>query len=153
MRLPAACLVIFMGQSLSHRPDVHSVETLDTGGRERDQLDLSKMKLTHQTLKSRGKAAMVLVYVNNVLFGKLLESTKLAQQDANNTKEQFASSPDLQSEIMNAIMDALDAHTLMSTQALGSEAVRLGIKDILLNHTSLWESLRAKASNPAETQR
>ena len=32
MRLPAACLVMFMGQPVSHRPDVHSVETLDTGG-------------------------------------------------------------------------------------------------------------------------
>jgi type I restriction enzyme, R subunit len=36
-----------------------------------------------------------LVYVNNVLKGKLLESTTLAQQAANNTKEQFANSPDL----------------------------------------------------------
>lgn len=86
-----------------------------------------------------------LVYVNNVLLGKLLESTKLAQQAANNTKEQFAASPDLQQEIMNAIIDALDAHNTMSTQALNSEQVRTGIKDILLNYTNLWESLREKA--------
>ena len=86
-----------------------------------------------------------LVYVNNVLLGKLLESTTLAQQAANNTKEQFANSPDLQNEIMNAIIDALDAHTLMSTQALNSETVRGGIKDILLNHAQLWEALRARA--------
>jgi hypothetical protein len=36
-----------------------------------------------------------LVYVNNVLKGKLLESRLLMQQAANNTKEQFANSPDL----------------------------------------------------------
>jgi type I restriction enzyme R subunit len=68
----------------------------------------------------------------------------LAEQAANNTKEQFANSPDLQSEIMNAIIGAFDAHTLMSTQALNSEAVRDGIKDILLNHAQLWEALRSK---------
>lgn len=86
-----------------------------------------------------------LVYVNNVLMGKLLESTTLAQQAASNTKEQFANSPDLQHEMMNAIIGALDAHTLMSTQALNSEVVRAGIKDILLNHARLWETLRSKA--------
>jgi type I restriction enzyme R subunit len=163
-------------------------------GREREDIDLSKVKLTHHTLKGHGKASMKLeagekpllyplteagggsvqererarlneiiekvntlfegelsdqdklVYVNNVLMGKLLESTTLAQQAANNTKEQFANSPDLQSEIMNAIIGALDAHTLMSTQALNSETVRGGIKDILLNHAQLWEALRSKVS-------
>ena len=91
-----------------------------------------------------------LVYVNNVLLGKLLESAKLAQQAANNTKEQFASSPDLQQEIMNAIIEALDAHNTMSTQALNSETVRAGIKDILLNfNTRLWETLRSRAGGAA----
>jgi type I restriction enzyme, R subunit len=52
-----------------------------------------------------------LVYVNNVIKGKLLESETLQQQAANNTKEQFANSPDLSTELLNAIMDALDAHT------------------------------------------
>ena len=36
-----------------------------------------------------------LVYVNNVIKGKLLESVILVQQASNNTKEQFANSPDL----------------------------------------------------------
>lgn len=39
-------------------------------------------------------------------------------------------------------MEALDAHTLMSTQALNSTTVQHGIKDILLNHAGLWEALR-----------
>ncbi len=48
-----------------------------------------------------------LVYVNNVIKGKLLESETLKQQATNNTKEQFANSPDLKTEIMNAVMAAL----------------------------------------------
>jgi len=86
-----------------------------------------------------------LVYVNNVLKGKLLESATLQQQAANNTKEQFANSPTLGLELVSAIMGALDAHTSMSTQALNSAAVQRGLKEILLNHAGLWESLRLQA--------
>ena len=39
-------------------------------------------------------------------------------------------------------MNALDAHNLLSTQALNSETVQRGLKDILLNHAGLYESLR-----------
>ena len=87
-----------------------------------------------------------LVYVNNVIKGKLLESETLKQQAANNTKEQFANSPDLKTELMNAIMGALEAHTAMSTQALGSEAVRSGLKDVLLGPAQLYETLRQEAN-------
>lgn len=83
-----------------------------------------------------------LVYVNNVIRGKLLESETLRQQAASNTKEQFANSPDLSSELLNAIMGALDAHNAMSTQALNSPDIQRGMKDILLNHARLWETLR-----------
>lgn len=86
-----------------------------------------------------------LVYVNNVIKGKLLESETLMQQATNNTKEQFANSPDLKTELLNAIMGALDAHTLMSTQALNSVNVQGGLKDILLNHAGLYERLREQA--------
>jgi type I restriction enzyme R subunit len=160
-------------------------------GREREGIDLSKVKLTHHNMKNLGKRAMPLgdgetpklepitdtgggsvqekekallkeiiekvndlfqgeltdqdklVYVNDVIRGKLLESEKLRQQAVNNTKEQFANSPDLNAELLNAIMGALDAHTLMSTQALNSPHVQRGLKEILLNHSRLWESLRA----------
>jgi type I restriction enzyme R subunit len=83
-----------------------------------------------------------LVYVNNVIKGKLLESETLRQQATSNSKEQFANSPDLKTELLNAIMGALDAHTLMSTQALNSISVQSGLKDILLNHAGLYEGLR-----------
>ncbi len=86
-----------------------------------------------------------LVYVNNVLMGKLLESKTLMQQAQNNTKEQFANSPDLKTELTNAIIAALDAHTTLSTQALGSETIRSGLKDVLLDHAGLWEKLREQA--------
>ncbi len=160
--------------------------------RERDTVDLSKVVLTHHTLKGTGKqplslgeggqyklptmdavgsgtvqekqqAYMIeiiqkvnglfegelsdddqLVYVNGVLKGKLLENSTLLQQAASNTKEQFANSPDLKDALMHAIMDALDAHTMMSTQALGSERVRDGLRDVLLGPAQLYEALRAK---------
>jgi type I restriction enzyme R subunit len=90
-----------------------------------------------------------LVYVNHVIKGKLLESETLQQQAASNTKEQFENSPDLNHELLNAIMGALDAHNAMSTQALNSEEVRRGLKDILLNHARLYETLRAQAGGNA----
>ncbi len=88
-----------------------------------------------------------LVYVNNVIKGKLLESETLRQQAANNTKEQFSNSPDLKTELLNAIMGALDAHTVMSAQALNSPKIQNGMKDILLNHAQLYEILRERAPN------
>jgi len=77
----------------------------------------------------------------------VLEATKdaiLRQQAANNTREQFANSPDLKTELLNAIMAALDAHTVMSRQALNSELVRSGLRDVLLDHVGLYEALRGE---------
>lgn len=86
-----------------------------------------------------------LVYVNHALKGKLLESEILRRQAANNTKEQFSNSPDLASEIMNAIIDAFTAHGTMSKQALDSERVRIELKNILLSHANLYEELKLRA--------
>ena len=164
-------------------------------GREREEIDLSKVILTHHTLKPKGRQAMVLgdgenpkltpltetgsgtvqekekallaeiiakvndlfdgelteddklVYVNNVIKGKLLESHTLVQQATNNTKEQFSNSPDLANGILNAIMDAFAAHTTMSKQALESEKVRSGLKDVLLGPAQLYEALRARGES------
>ncbi|MFP5504077.1 MAG: UvrB domain 3-containing protein, partial [Candidatus Sericytochromatia bacterium] len=88
-----------------------------------------------------------LVYVNNVLKGKLLESDLLAQQAASNSKEQFANSPDLTHEFLNAIMDAGAAHTTMTKQALDSERVRESLLEILLGPGQLWEALRARSES------
>jgi type I restriction enzyme R subunit len=163
-------------------------------GREREDIDLSKVVLTHHNLKSSGKQPMgleggeqpklkplvdtgsgsvqekekallaeiiekvndlfdgelteddKLVYVNKVIEGKLLESEVLVQQAVSNTKEQFANSPDLANGILNAIMDAFAAHSTMSKQALDSERVRGGIKDVLLGPAQLYETLRARGA-------
>jgi type I restriction enzyme R subunit len=87
-----------------------------------------------------------LVYVNDVIKGKLMESERLAEQALNNTKEQFDSSPDLDKELEGAIMDALAAHSAMSRQALESAALRADLKAVLLGAGKLWEGLRERAS-------
>ncbi len=85
-----------------------------------------------------------LVYVNNVLKGKVLKSEILREQAGNNTKEQFANSPDLSYELLNAIMDAFAAHSTMSRQALDSVKLRDGLKDILLGPAQLYEALKLR---------
>ncbi|MFC5576762.1 type I restriction endonuclease subunit R [Lysobacter niabensis] len=169
-------------------------------GRERDEVDLSKVVLTHHTLRSGGKQPLSLggdgsyklppidatgsgrvqekqqayldeiiekvnglfegqltdedqlVYVNGVLKGKLLENSTLMEQAASNSKEQFANSPDLKDALLHAIMDALEAHTTMSSQALNSERIQSGLKDILLGPAQLYEALRAKGHATAPQQ-
>ena len=86
-----------------------------------------------------------LVYINNVIKGKLLESDALRTQAQNNTKAQFAASPTLKNEILNAVMDALNAHEMMSNQALNSQRVQDGLKEILLGPGQLYEALRSES--------
>ncbi|MDR9772423.1 type I restriction endonuclease [Rhizobium hidalgonense] len=90
-----------------------------------------------------------LVYVNNVLKGKLLQSQLLGEQAANNTKEQFSNSPDLSQALIDAIIDAFDAHRSMSEQALNSKKVQEGLKDVLLGPGQLYEALRGAAHHDA----
>ena len=85
-------------------------------------------------------------YVNGTILGKVAESKILQQQASNNTKEQFANSPDLSNELQNAIIESYDAHTTMSTQALNSPVVLRGMLNILLNHSGLHETLRTRAA-------
>ena len=88
-----------------------------------------------------------LVYVNDVIKGKLLESETLQQQAANNTKEQFANSPDLKKRAIERHHGCpRRPHNAMSTQALNSHTVQSGMKDILLNHARLWETLRERVA-------
>ncbi|WP_417377921.1 hypothetical protein [Gimesia sp.] len=58
-----------------------------------------------------------------------------------------SSVPDLGTELTEDIMNALDAHNEMSTRALNSEKIRQGLKDILLNHTNLYEKLRKRSTS------
>lgn len=164
-------------------------------GRERETVDLSKVVLTHHTLRNRGKQTLSLSsaepyplspmeavgsggvrekehaylaeiiervnglfegqitdddqlqYVNGAIKGKLLQNATLAQQAASNSKEQFGNSPDLSRALVDAIIDAFEAHATMSQQALDSKRVQDGLKDILLGPGQLYESLRARAGS------
>ena len=163
--------------------------------REREGIDLSKVTLTHHTLRTGGGRTLQLgdaespllkpltdagsgsvqekemarldeiisrvndlfgaeategdrlVYVNNVIKGKLLESEVLVQQAKNNTKEQFANSPDLTRGIVDAVMDAYAAHASMSKQALESERIRTELRNVLLGPGQLYEALLSRGVN------
>ena len=85
-----------------------------------------------------------LIYVNGVIRGKLLENETLVQQSEHNSKEQFAASPSLRKAMVDAIIDAFDAHAAMSKQALDSSEVREGLIAVLLGPGQLYEALRQK---------
>ncbi|WP_166822582.1 type I restriction endonuclease subunit R [Thalassoroseus pseudoceratinae] len=82
----------------------------------------------------------------NTLNEKVLESPLLQQQAANNTKEQFANSPDLKNEIVNAIIEAMDVQTELSTKALNSADLQERLKHLMLNHLGLYEKLKTRAT-------
>lgn len=78
--------------------------------------------------------------------GKLMENETLAQQAGSNQKEQFDNSPALKTAIMDAIIEALDAHSAMSRQALGSQEVQADLKAALMGPGRLYEELRERAA-------
>ncbi len=82
-----------------------------------------------------------LIYIDHVLMGKLKESEILQEQAANNSEEQFGTSPDLRKEVVNAAMDAQDAHLSMSSKLLNSPEVLDAVLAILLKR-GLWKVLR-----------
>jgi type I restriction enzyme R subunit len=73
---------------------------------------------------------------------KLMESLTLRAQAAANTQEQFANSPNLRDELLNAIIATMEAHGSMSKQALNSDAIQAGLLAVLLGPGGLWEALR-----------
>jgi type I restriction enzyme R subunit len=87
------------------------------------------------------------VCVNSVIKGKLLEPEQLVTLVRNNSRSQFAASPTLDYQLMNAIMDALAAHQTMSKQALDSAKVRAGLKEILLGPAQLYGALRGSGAD------
>lgn len=163
-------------------------------GREKEEIDLSGVVLTHHRLRDHGKRTLPLTdkdapkldpltevgsgslrekqqaYLHeiieqlNTLFGtdttdgdqisygetvgtKTLESTKLQQQAVSNSKEQFSNSPDLNSEILDAVIDSMDAQEVLSKRTLNSDEVREGLKRWLLDHFQLYEKLKQRAQS------
>ena len=139
---------------------------LDVSGR--DETKLTAMTgMGSGSVQEREKAllAEIIAKVNDLFGGdttdgdqlsyvttlrdKMLESEILVTQAANNTKAQFDNSPTLTAELMNAIIDAFEAHSSLSKQALDSSKVRDGLKDVLLGPAQLYEALRARAGEMA----
>ena len=110
--------------------------------------------------KERARLAEIIARVNELFEGdltdgdqlslvnhlkeKLLESDELVTQAENNSAAQFANSPTLSKETLDAIIDAGAAYSTMIKQALDSERVREGLKDVLLGPAQLYEALRER---------
>ncbi len=86
------------------------------------------------------------VSFSTTLASKMLESTKLQQQAANNSKEQFSNSPDLKQELISAIIGSLDAHTDLSSKALSSDMIQQGLLNILLGPAGLYDALKKRSA-------
>lgn len=63
--------------------------------------------------------------MNDAIKGKVLKCEMLIEQAVNDTKEQFANSPDRDARILDTVMDALSACASTSKQALESEMGRV----------------------------
>ncbi len=86
------------------------------------------------------------VSFSTTLANKMLESETLQTQAASNSKEQFANSPDLKRELVNAIIASLDAHTDLSTKALSSELIQQGLLNILIGPAGLYDALKKRSA-------
>ena len=84
-------------------------------------------------------------YVMGTVREKMLQSDVLQAQAVSNSEEQFASSPNLGDELMNAIIDSYAAHSTMSKQLLDSDVIRSSLLGLLLNEGQLWELLRQRS--------
>jgi len=86
-----------------------------------------------------------LIYLNGVLMGHMLGSEDLQTQAMANTKAQFAASPTIRDEFLDAVIESEDQFASMSQQVLSSEALREKLLDILLGPGNLYEALRERA--------
>jgi type I restriction enzyme R subunit len=158
-------------------------------GREREEVDLSEVRMTHHKLSSKGMRALtpamngpglmpasatgtgsvkdaekvlldeVIAKLNELFDGslsendllqwvfgtirtKMEESEVLRGQARANTKGQFESSPSLDDELLNAVMDSHEANGAMTRQALDDDRVLRGILKLILEEGMLWERLR-----------
>lgn len=78
------------------------------------------------------------------ITSKMAESATLRTQASANSKQQFASSPDLTKELLNANIGSLDAFTELSTQVLNSPDTQRRLLSLLLGPARLYEILRGQ---------
>ncbi len=117
--------------------------------REKERVNLSEViKKINDLFEGDLTDTDKLVYVRDVLVGKLLESETLVNQAKSNSHERFFESPDLDKELVNAIIESEDAHQRMSEQAL-TEGNRSTLKELLIL-LDLYERLRQKGTGPVQ---
>ena len=85
------------------------------------------------------------------VWNKVLESAVLVKQADNNTQEQFTNSPDLQNELLNAVMENMDTQQSLSSETINSQDKLEGLLTILLD-MGLYETLRRKASQSRKAE-
>ena len=89
-------------------------------------------------------------YVANVIKGKILDSRKLQKQARKVSKEELRRSPDLWLTSQNAYMDALEAHSSMSRQAINNIYIQEKVINLLIDNFNLWEDLRKQPIDSRE---
>lgn len=82
----------------------------------------------------------------NTLVEKTLESDVLQKQAANNSKEQFANSPDLKLQFMDAIIESMDIQQELSSRAINSPQIQAGLLLLALDKLNLYEKLKTRAA-------
>ena len=114
--------------------------------------------------KQRSLLADLIDKINDLFSGDLTEEHKIAfyegveasvlgsetlrQQARHNSEQQFANSPDLPEEILNAVMDTDAKFGVMMRQVLDDDKVRRGLKDALVRG-GLWSKLRGGGTGPS----
>ena len=124
--------------------EIQPVSSVGTGQtRDPEKLRLAEIiRMVNDLFKGDLTDGDMLTYVNDVLKRKLLESDVLRQQALQNSREQFANSPDLQQQLFDAVIAAMSAHESMSRQAINDKSVLDGVLRILLGPVGLYEALR-----------
>jgi type I restriction enzyme R subunit len=136
-----------LGLSDKNTPKLDPMSELGSGGiHEKEKVALAQIIEQLNTLFGSDATEGYQLSFARTLKSKTLESETLQKQAANNSKEQFANSPDLHSEIEAAVMDSMDAQSELSKKALNSEVILDGLKALMLNQLGLYEELKKKVS-------
>ena len=77
---------------------------------------------------------------------RMRASETLRAQAAGNTREQFESSPDLDRELVNAVMDAREGNRKLSDRTLKDAQTRGRLLELLLGGGQLYEAIRHEAA-------
>jgi type I restriction enzyme, R subunit len=127
----------------------HLLKPLGIGGgepRADEKIALSKLiSRMNDIFEGELSDADKVAYVQHIA-GKMMESDTLAQQAAQNTKQQFGMG-DFNTVLMDAVIDGLDNYKSMAEQVMESDKVKQEFAKIILD--VVYDGLKAKTtSNP-----